>query len=78
MFGRKKELRVKKNKGIEVNVEENGNIHTLTIGKKTVGTVEKISDRKFIVKPTGEKEQNVKSFEAGYEELIRYWNLFQQ
>lgn len=76
---------MKKNKDIEVAVtEKNKNakgqtaeVHELTIGKKVIGEIEKIEERKFVVNIEGEGPKYVKSFDEGYEVLISHWNLFQ-
>ncbi|MFC0232820.1 DUF2969 family protein [Vagococcus entomophilus] len=69
---------MKKNKEIPVTIEESGTIHTLKVGKKLVGSVEKRDEKKFVVKIEQENEQMAKSYEEGYELLIRHWNLYQQ
>ena len=68
----------KKNKDIEVTVaEKSADLHELTIGKRVIGQVEKVSEKKFVVTIEGEQPKYVKSFDEGYESLISHWNLFQ-
>lgn len=74
-----------KNKDIEVSVLEKktnaagkaAETHELTIGKRVIGEVEKLDERKFVVTIEGEGPKYVKTFEEGYEVLISHWNLFQ-
>ncbi|WEG74104.1 DUF2969 family protein [Vagococcus intermedius] len=76
---------MKKNKDIEVAVAEKSKnakgqaaeVHELTIGKKVIGEIEKLEERKFVVNIEGEGPKYVKSFDEGYEVLISHWNLFQ-
>ncbi|QIL46668.1 DUF2969 domain-containing protein [Vagococcus coleopterorum] len=76
---------MKKNKDIEVSVTEKkqnskgqkAEVQELSIGKKVIGEVEKIEDKKFVVTIEGEGPKFVKSFDEGYETLISHWNLFQ-
>ena len=76
---------MKKNKDIEVTVEEKNtnskgqaaDVHELSIGKKVIGEVEKLEAGKFVVSIAGEGPKYVKSVDEGYETLIGHWNLFQ-
>ncbi len=72
----------KKNKDTEVKVEEILNeknpTHRLYVGKKMIGEVQQLSSGKFSVVMADSLPQQVKSFEEGYELLIRDWNLNQQ
>lgn len=71
----------KKNKDIEIEVveaTENGvELQRLILGKKTIGEVRKIDDRKYEVYVDDELKLTTKSFEQGVEEVIAQWNLFQ-
>ncbi|CAM3309396.1 DUF2969 family protein [Vagococcus fessus] len=76
---------MKKNKDIEVTVTEKkqnsqgktAEVQELAIGKKIIGEVEKLEEKKFVVSIEGEGPKYVKSFDEGYEVLISHWNLFQ-
>ncbi len=74
---REKGEQMKKNKEVEVNIEEQGDTHILKVGKKIVGTVTKLPSNKYTVVIDGEQDQTVKGYHEGYELLIRHWNLFQ-
>lgn len=75
----------KKNKDIEVTVVEKdknaagqgAEVHELSIGKRIIGEIEKLEEKKFVVTIAGEGPKYVKSFDEGYETLISHWNLFQ-
>lgn len=71
----------KKNKPIEINIEElveNGvEIQRLLTGKKIMGEVRKVNDRKFEVYIDNELKLTTKSMDQGIEEIIAQWNLFQ-
>ena len=76
----------KKNKDIEVKINETsknyeGNqvvAHQLTIGKKNIGEVIELTSKNYQVIIPDERPTTVKSFDEGYETLLRHWNLFQQ
>lgn len=76
---------MKKNKDIEVTVTEKmqnskgqkAEVQELSIGKRVIGEVEKLEDKKFVVTIEGEGPKFVKSFDEGYQTLISHWNLFQ-
>lgn len=76
---------MKKNKDIEVTVTEKmqnskgqkAEVQELSIGKRVIGEVEKLEEKKFVVTIEGEGPKFVKSFDEGYQTLISHWNLFQ-
>lgn len=76
---------MKKNKEIEVTVSEKkqnsqgkkADVQELSIGKRVIGEVEKLDDKKYVVTIEGEGPKFVKSFDEGYQTLISHWNLFQ-
>ncbi|MGY3750515.1 DUF2969 family protein [Vagococcus acidifermentans] len=74
---------MKKNKSVEVTIKEADKnmfgqpavVHQLYIGKKMIGEVEELSEGKYGVTINNQQTMVVKSFESGYEEVIRVWNL---
>lgn len=76
---------MKKNKDIEVSAKEttrqvNGEtqaVHTLSIGKKTIGEIIEISSKKYEVHMNDNEVSLASSLDQAYEEIIRQWNLFQ-
>ncbi|MDO5741637.1 MAG: DUF2969 domain-containing protein [Vagococcus sp.] len=74
-----------KNKDIEVTINEKqvqtaGETHIhheLMIGKKVIGTIEEQGNQRFVAVINDQESFPVKSFDEGYEVVIRHWNLFQ-
>lgn len=73
----------KKKKDIEVNVSEetmtrDGKTQTitkLTIGKKEVGKIIPLTDKKWAVEMNDKQETLVKNVDEGIAYIIRQWNL---
>jgi hypothetical protein len=73
----------KKNKDIEVRIEEEGatiegqqvTVTKMLIGKKEIGRIIPKDSKKFILEMNGENSGTVKSVEEGIETIIRQWNL---
>lgn len=71
----------KKNKDIEIEVvevtEDGIERQRLVLGKKVIGEVRKVGERKYEVYVDDELKLTAKNFEQGIEEVIAQWNLFQ-
>ncbi|MGX4686359.1 DUF2969 domain-containing protein [Vagococcus sp. JNUCC 83] len=66
---------MKKNKPVEVEIKELSDHDELLIGKKVIGTVTQISDKKFQVETTDGILGVYKTQDDAYEEVLKHWNL---
>ncbi|RST93459.1 hypothetical protein CBF36_07490 [Vagococcus bubulae] len=75
MHERTETLQMKKNKPVEVEIKELSTHDELLIGKKMIGKVTKLSDKKFQVETTDGILGVYKTQDDAYEEALKYWNL---
>lgn len=76
-------INMKKNQPVEVTIKESMEtigdaqveVHELMIGKNVIGKVAKDDQSKFKVSLYDNSTAIVKTFESGYEEVLRVWNL---
>lgn len=81
----KGEQKMKKNKDTEVQIEEitinkNGEVlsgYEMKIGKKVIGKIEVLSEKKYNSMIEDENLGVTKSLDEAMETIIRHWNLFQ-
>jgi len=66
---------MKKNKPVEVEIKELGSHDELLIGKKMIGKVTQLSDKKYQAETNDGVLGVFKTQDDAYEEVIKQWNL---